>query len=94
MYIKDAYYSTKCAEAFGHAIYKTVEGKEIAVTEVIKEGKSPVSSNWKDLNFVGKVNEYIKTIDDGYDSHLLDDDDHFNYYDDHFSHDDYWDDEY
>ena len=59
MYI--GYYSAASDKKFGHAIYLDKNGLEIKITEVISEGKTPMSK-WNDLICVGPVDKCIKTL--------------------------------
>lgn len=55
------WYSAASDRKFGHCIYTTPDGLEIKITEVISEGKPPMSK-WNDLICVGPVDKCIKTL--------------------------------
>lgn len=58
----DAYYSSKMAEAVGHAVYLNSEDEPIAVTEVVREGREPVCKAWGDLKYIGKVVKFVDSF--------------------------------
>jgi len=58
----DAYYSSKMAEAVGHAVYLNLEGEPTAVTEVVGEGKEPICKKWGDLKYIGKVVKFLDSF--------------------------------
>jgi hypothetical protein len=55
------WYSAASDKKFGHAIYLDKDGLEIKITEVISDGKKPLSK-WNDLICVGEVDKCIKTL--------------------------------
>ncbi len=55
-----AFYSAKQAKLTGTAFYRTLDGKEVEVTEVCSEDRH---SNWDDIISLGKV---ISVEDGGY----------------------------
>ena len=55
------WYSAAADRKYGHCIYTTPDGLEIKITEVISEGKAPMSK-WNDLICVGPVDKCIKTM--------------------------------
>lgn len=57
--IYDAYYSELCDLEFGSAIWETIDGKQIKISCVVKEGEES-GFHWADTKFVGKVVRCVK----------------------------------
>jgi hypothetical protein len=65
-----AWYSSRQAYEFGHATYKTTDGR-VVVASAISPSKDDSLTRWDDIRYVGEVIELLEVYD-GHLSHVLD----------------------
>lgn len=56
------FYSHEACKVAGYAVYANEHGFNVAITEIAEEDRLPFSE-WRDLQPVGKVSEFIASFD-------------------------------